>query len=327
MNSKAYDFKGFVGDFAELIIQFVQLKQSLGFDYKTDADMLKRFSKFTLKYTVKNHALPKELVDAWTARRPAERDATWENRVNNLRQFAKFLNDIGYEAYIPFCRAKINRNIYVPHIFTQDQLRRFFTECQNTKPHPLSNNHLILPVLFRLLYGCGLRISEALALKNKHVDLEQGVVTIRSSKFDKDRLIPMSSSLTQYLKEYSVKIHAVSTPDDYFFMKKDRTRIASSTVYKKFRKVLWKSGISHGGKGRGPRLHDMRHTFSVHSLNQMVRNGVDIYCALPILSTYLGHNSVAATERYLRLTEEAYPGILSNASRTCAYVFPEVKVK
>ncbi len=70
----------------------------------------------------------------------------------------------------------------------------------------------------------------------------------------------------------------------------------------------------------------LRHTFAVHSLNQMVRQGVDLYCALPILSTYLGHASVAATERYLRLTEEAYSGILNTVSRTCAYVFPEVKV-
>jgi len=330
MCSKPYDFEGFVGDFKELLIQFVQMKQSLGFDYTTEADSLKRFSKFTLKYTIKNHALTKELVDAWTEKSPNERDVTWEGRINNLKQFAKFLSDLGYEAYIPyipFCKAKINRNLYVPHIFTQEQLRRFFTECENINLHPLSNKHLILPALYRLLYGCGLRISEALALKLKDVDLKHGIITIRGSKFNKDRLIPMSPSLTQYLERYYSEIHAVSTPKDYFFMKKDKTAIASSTVYKNFRKILWKSGISHGGKGRGPRLHDLRHTFAVHSLNQMVRQGVDLYCALPILSTYLGHASVAATERYLRLTEEAYPGILDTISQTCAYIFPEVKVK
>ena len=65
------------------------------------------------------------------------------------------------------------------------------------------------------------------------------------------------------------------------------------------------SGISHGGKGRGPRLHDLRHTFAVHSVNQMVRQGVYLYRSLPILSIYLGHASVQATERYVRLTEEA----------------------
>lgn len=137
----------------------------------------------------------------------------------------------------------------------------------------------------------------------------------------------MSPSLTRYLEAYSLKIHTLSTPENYFFMKRHSTAYTSDTIYKNFRKILWKSGISYGGKGRGPRLHDFRHTFAVHSLNQMIRQGVELYCALPILSTYLGHVSVEATERYLRLTEEAYPGILDAVSRTCAYIFPEVKVK
>jgi integrase/recombinase XerD len=135
----------------------------------------------------------------------------------------------------------------------------------------------------------------------------------------------MSPSLTQYLERYSSKMHTLSSPEDYFFMKRDKTAIASCTVYKNFRKILWKTGISHGGKGRGPRLHDLRHTFAVHSLNQMTRQGVELYCALPILSTYLGHASVQATERYVRLTEEAYPEILDAVSQTCAYIFPAVK--
>jgi len=325
MCSKPYDFNGFVGDFKELLVQFVQIKQSLGFDYTREADALKGFSQFTLKFVIKNHALTKELADAWTEKRPNERDVTWEHRINNLKQFALFLSNLGYEAYIPVCRAKINRHLFVPHIFTPEQLRRIFAECDKIKPHPLSNKHLVFPAIYRLLYGCGLRISEALGLKQKDVDLKQGIVIIRGSKFNKDRLIPMSPSLTRYLEAYSLKVHTFSTPEDYFFMKRDRTVIASSTVYKNFRSILWKSGISHGGKGRGPRLHDLRHTFAVHSLNQMVQQGVDLYCALPILSTYLGHASVAATERYVRLTEQAYPGVLDAISQTCAYIFPVVK--
>ena len=327
MYCKKNNFDGFVGDFRELLIQFVQLKQSLGFHYSADADMLKRFSQFTLKYTIKDHSLTKELVDAWTEKRPTEKDITWEKRINNLRQFARYLSELGYETYIPFCTAKINRNEYIPYIFTREQICHFFTECEKIKPHPLSNKHLILPALYRLLYGCGLRISEALALKLKDLDLEQGLITICDSKFNKDRLIPMSPSLTQYLEKYFSKIHVFSSCDDYFFMKKDKTAYASSTVYKNFRKILWKSEISHGGKGRGPRLHDLRHTFAVHSLNQMIGQGIDIYCALPILSTYLGHDSITATEKYLRLTEEAYPEILDKVSKTCASIFPDVRIK
>lgn len=325
MSCKSYDFDGFVGDFKELLIQFVQMKRSLGFDYSTDANILKRFSKFTLQYTIENNTLTKELVDDWTEKRPNERDVTWESRINNLKQFALFLNNLGYDAYIPTCKAKINRHSYVPHIFTYEQIRHLLNECDNIKPHPLSNKHSVFPAIYRMLYSCGLRVSEAVKLKQKDVDLKRGTIIIRSAKFDKDRLIPMSSSLTRYLEEYSLKIHTFSTSEDYFFMKKDGTAYSTDTIYRDFRTILWKCGIAHGGKGRGPRLHDLRHTFAVHSLNQMIQQGLELYCALPILSTYLGHASVGATEKYVRLTAEVYPEILDAVSQTCAYIFPEVK--
>jgi integrase len=95
-------------------------------------------------------------------------------------------------------------------------------------------------------------------------------------------------------------------------------------VYKGYRELLWKARISFLGKGKGPRLHDLRHTFCVHTLVKQVRDEIDLYVALPILSTYVGHSSVEATQRYVRLTAEAYPELIEKVSQTCAYVIPEV---
>lgn len=324
MRSKLYEADLFVGELKGLLADFVEMKRSLGLQFTTQAEILQRFSRFTLTYPVQNQILSKELVDAWAQKRPQEQDTTWEHRVNTLRQFAIYLNHLGNDVYIPHCRRKIHRNLYVPYIFTLDQLRQFFIACDQLPRHPLSNRCFVLPALFRLLYSCGLRISEAIALQREDVDLQQGTITIRGAKFDKDRLIPMSPSLTAYLQDYELKMPVIPTLSNHFFTKKDQTPLNDNTVYKNFRMLLWKSGISHGGKGIGPRLHDFRHTFAVHALNQLVQQGVDLYCALPILSTYLGHASVAATERYVRLTEEAYPGLLTTVSQTCAYVFPEV---
>lgn len=103
------------------------------------------------------------------------------------------------------------------------------------------------------------------------------------------------------------------------------TPLKRDHVYKNYRKLLWKAGISHGGKGKGPRLHDFRHTFCVHTLAMQVKEKIDLYTALPILSTYLGHSSVGATQRYVRLTVEAYPELIEKVSKTCAFVIPEVK--
>ncbi len=326
MRCSDYNFEGFVGVFKELLIQYVQMKQALGYNFGTTADGLKRFSKFSLQFEVENHVLNKELVEAWTVKRPNEKDVTCYNRLNDLKRFAKYLTDLGYDAYIPACKININRKTYVPYIFNDAEVRLFFNECDKIKPHPLSNKHLLLPTLFRLLYGCGLRISEAVALKLKNIDFAEKVITIYQSKHDKDRLIPMSVSLTKCMKSYHDAIHNLSTPDDYLFINKDKTAITADAVYRNFRIILWRCGISHGGKSRGPRMHDFgRHTFAVNALRQLLKQGLSFYSALPILSTYLGHASISATEHYVRITQEVYPEILEKTSSYSAFVFPEVE--
>ena len=86
--------------------------------------------------------------------------------------------------------------------------------------------------------------------------------------------------------------------------------------------MVWAAGISHGGRGNGPRVHDFRHTFSVYSLKAMTDKGMDIYCALPLLSTYLGHASVSATGQYVRLTQDMFPEIIEKVNAIAAFVIP-----
>ena len=141
---------------------------------------------------------------------------------------------------------------------------------------------------------------------------------------DRDRLIPMSESLTQACQKYADKIWW-DKDTDYFFMAPDHTMISPNTIYGKFRVYLKVMGISHGGKGQGPRLHDLRHTFAVHVLQKWVTGGNDLTAMLPMLSTYMGHKSVSATSRYLRLTAEVYPELLSTIEEKCAFVIPKVQ--
>ena len=321
------DRKDFVGEFKDLLNDFIQHKRALGYKYTTISENLRRFSVFTLRYNIENKVLSKEIVLDWTAKRKSESVKTWEHRASDLRQFTLYLLDLGYEAYIPGKKQRVRRNEYIPYIFTHEEIQSFFHACDHIRPHALSNKNYVLPTLFRLLYCCGLRISEAINLKLEDLDLDSGIIMIRNSKFNKDRLIPMSESLTDILRVYHAKINIPLVSEDCFFINKDGTSLTKDNIYKIFREILWKAGISHGGKGKGPRLHDFRHSFCVHTLNRMVNQGVDLYCALPILSTYLGHSSVSATQRYVRLTAEVYPELIETVSLTCAYVFPEVKIK
>lgn len=317
----------FVGEFKNLLRDFIEHKRALGYKYTSISESLRRFSSFTLKYKVKNKVLSKEIVLDWTAKKKSESVKTWEHRASDLRQFALYLKDLGYEVYIPEKKHKVRRSDYIPYIFTIEEIHKFFYACDHIQPNRVSNKHYVLPVLFRLLYCCGLRVSEAISLKVGNFDLDSGTVMIRESKFNKDRLIPMAESLTGILRAYRANVVTVTGPQDYFFINKDRSKLTRGDIYKRFREILWKAGISHGGKGRGPRLHDLRHNFCIYTLNKMVNKGIDLYCALPILSTYLGHSSVSATQRYVRLTTEVYPELVEKVSKSCAYVFPEVKIK
>lgn len=137
-------------------------------------------------------------------------------------------------------------------------------------------------------------------------------------------MIPLSDSLYNICKQYRNSLSENQTQDEYFFVRRNGRKCSSKSAYNWFRKVIWKAGIPHGGKNHGPRLHDFRHSFSVHSLVKMTESGLDLYYSLPVLSAYLGHQSLEATDKYVRLTSEIYPDLLSEVNSICAYVFPEV---
>ena len=182
-----------------------------------------------------------------------------------------------------------------------------------------------MPVLFRMLYCCGLRVSEATNLLASDVDLEHGILTIRNSKFGKTRYVPMSAELTAVCAVYA-ETRLVGLPGaDWFFEAPDGGHYNTRSIYNIFRELLWKAGISHGGKGNGPRLHDFRHTFCVHSLQKWTMQGSDPTTLLPRLTAYLGHNDFSATEQYLRMTAEAYPEVSRLMEEKYGYIIPSME--
>ena len=308
-----------------LVVQFVSYKRAQGYKYVANEESLNRFIKFSADFGLSGCGLSKKLIEAYCSKRPDEAPKNHSIRVSDFKQFAKYLNELGYQIYIPTANKvpKI-RSSFVPYIFTHDEILRIFKTVDKLKPNSRYNSAVVYPVLIRMLYGCGLRISEALNLRVGDVDLLNGILTIKKSKFDKDRLIPMSESLNSICKSFYERIHNNSIENDYFFKNKNGNRRSEHSVSIWFHEILWSSGISYGGKGKGPRLHDVRHVFCCHSLKKISDKGIDLYCALPVLSTYVGHSSITSTEKYLRLTEELYPDIIKRMRNTTSYVYPEV---
>jgi integrase len=318
----------FRGPFASYLNGFLAEKRALGFKYIEQERCLHEFDLLSLEYDC-SCGLPKELVLAYIEKKPHWSRSTQQHKVSTASNIASYLQKHGVTAYL--CDkanvAKDSRN-FKPYIFTRQQMEDIFYQADNIVPRGNVNSNIFYPVILRMLYGCGLRISEALSLRMKDVDLSQGLLYIYDTKNHKDRVIPMDESLTSYCRKYAEHIHAVYTDDDYFFESPRGGQYAKHTVYYYFRDLIWKCGISHGGRqGGGPRLHDIRHTFCVHSLYQFLKNGIPHRAALPVLSAYMGHSSLDSTGRYLKLTAEAYPELTEQLERELGHIIPDLEVR
>jgi integrase len=207
-------------------------------------------------------------------------------------------------------------------MLSNEELGKFFRAVDSLEPTARSPlRHLVMPEIFRLLYGCGFRVGEVLKLRVCDVDLDRGIITVRQAKFRKDRLVPPTLSLVNRLRRYADHF-GNRLPDAIFFPAPSGGPFAHRTVYTVFRGLLMQCGIAHAGRGKGPRIHDFRHLFAVQNLRRWYRNGEDLDAKLPLLATYLGHQHLSGTQRYLHLTAELFPEITARLDTAFGEVIP-----
>lgn len=313
----AHDFK-----------EFVQLKRNLGYKYSTAEYLLRDFDTFLLRKGVKEPILTKDLFEEWMTRRQHEKGSTYKGRCTVVVQFARYMSDMGRPCFIPrIPKTKVTG--FVAHIFTEDEVKRFFYACDRLVLRSLKKDSVIimLPALFRLLYGTGIRVTEAIMLKDKDVDLKENRIVLHDTKNRKERIVPITESQAAVCREYKVyrEMLPVITDREFFFLSlAGRHCVNNGTIYTWFRTILRLAGIPHNGKHQGPRVHDLRHTFSVHSLAKMCAEGSDLYCSLPILSAYLGHCSIQSTNNYVRLYEGLFSDLIKRLNITDLNLYPNL---
>ena len=308
---------------ALLIENFIIEKRACGYKYIKETDSLRRFDRFLCQEGLRSVELPRTLVQRWTAKTPNESPGTQRERIGLIRRFGDFLIRQGYPAYLPDVRNSPKREVFFnPRILSHEEVRRFFSAADAISPNPSSLlRHLLLPEIFRILYSCGLRLGEVIRLKVEDVDLVSGILTINQGKFRKDRLVPMTSSLTERLQLYA-GVLGNRNNDCIFFPAPHAGPYHRHTIYLAFRQILWRARISHGGRGQGPRLHDLRHTFAVHRLEKWYKEGADLNAKLPVLSKYMGHQSVSSTQCYLQLTADIFPDIIARTNAQFGNLIP-----
>jgi integrase len=249
--------------------------------------------------------------------------ATVINLISPVRELARWLGRRGVDAYVLPAGALEKPARYVPHIYTDQELAALFAQtdrCRYCSEVPF--RHLVMPVLFRTIYACGLRCSEARLLRVEDVDIDAGVLQIRDAKGGKDRQVPVSEPLRERLVDYHAKLAGQSGWEWFFPGATLGVPLALMNVNRNFRRFLWQARIPHGGRGHGPRVHDLRHTAAVNNLRAWFARGESVDALLPVLQTYLGHSSIGDTAYYLRLTAESYPDITARVQQTLGDIVP-----
>lgn len=321
--------KVFIGPLAESLQKMLDEKRAMGFKYEESARLMHKLDELSCSYDC-SAGLTKDLVMAFTERKPNWHQSTQEHLISVTREVAVYLRKCGIPAYmIDKSRiTKTNEN-FKPYIFTHEQIKQIFHEADRIKVRKSVNSHIFYPTILRVQYGCGLRISETLGLRMKDVDLKENLLYVYNSKNHKDRIVPMHTAVAAYCIKYAEEVHPVFRDEDYFFQSRwGDGHYNKGSVNHYFSEILFKCEISHGGrKYGGPRLHDLRATFCVHSLENMMRQGIRHQVALPLLSAYMGHSSLSETGKYLRLTAEAFPELTEQLETTYQDIIPELEVK
>lgn len=317
-------YKPFSGPFAPMLTEFVEQKRATGNQYVSGYWVLRKFDSFSMNYDVVDYELTKEIVEEWGRKQPNESDVHWSNRILYLQRFAAFLVSQGHGSFVAKVH-KSRRSQFKAYVFTHEEMKSIFSAVDAMDFSPASPyKHLSFPLLYRMLYGCGFRISELLNLRLSDVDTARGLVHVLHAKNDIERYVPMAESLNSRCKAYISAVHAGHDPDHPFFFKRDGSKYTVDNIEKHFRDILWFAGIPYLGRKNGPRLHDIRHTFICHRLNAWAHEKADLMTLLPILSKYVGHTGVPSTQWYLKLTAEAFPDVLEAMEQLTGQVFPVV---
>ncbi|MCM1062014.1 MAG: tyrosine-type recombinase/integrase [Eubacterium sp.] len=203
--------------FARQIFEFISYKRALGMKYMIEERYMKMFDRWCSEQQVTYPILTQQLVEKWTYKRPSEKPKTHSNRLSIIREFAKFLNQSSQNAYVCMVCGSINASTFTPYIFSQNEIMALFKAADSMQKRQTPYIHIVIPAALRVLYGCGLRTCELRNLKKEDMDWENSVFVIRNSKNGKDRLVPFSKSLAEYLQNYYEQISVLCPYTDYLF--------------------------------------------------------------------------------------------------------------
>ena len=249
--------------------------------------------------------------------------------VHYIRQLLLYLIDCGYPCFIP--RTVRTKDTYVPYLYSDKDIEKIFEAADSLTVSKAVKNVLIekeMPLILRLLFCCGLRVGETLNIKVGDVDFRRNLIILRVTKKYKQRVVPYEEELSEIIYRYCVAMGILNDSEAYLFPAEDRySHVSANSVENYYRIIRKKADIGNKNSiknGRGACLHCFRHSFAVRSFDKNERYGIKASESVPFLSTYLGHDSLYETEKYLKYSGNYFEDTLTKFEDYSGDLFPEV---
>lgn len=286
------------------IQDYIEMRRNLGFKLHDAQIGLLKFASFLEKHNASHITIA--LAMQWAQENPSARPCEWARRLSFVRGFARHWSATDPRTEVPPWGLLPHRpGRAKPYLYSEQEIR-LLLEAALQLPSLNGLPSKTYFCLLGLLSVTGLRISEALHMRSEDVDLTEGVLTIRGTKFGKSRLVPIHASTQKVLSSYASDRDGflAGRPASFFFASRRGTQLEPSQVRRTFYTLSRRTGLRGASASHGPRLHDFRHRFAIQTLVQWYRSGQDVERRLPILATYLGHVHVSDTYWYLTACPE-----------------------
>lgn len=284
---------------SQLLADHAALHLALGFKFRTPGILLRNFVAFAEHRGDK--VIKTATVTDWALQAPSPEQR--RNRLLAVRRFALALHAEDSCHEVPsadlFGRASHRRR--APYIYSPEEICRLIDSAHRLGPDG-SIRPLTYATMFGLIAATGMRISEAIAIRLPDVT-DDGLI-IAQTKFKKSRLLPLHSTTRRALDGYLVARLRATSQNDALFISHLGRPLTYPTVITVFLQVVRSIGLRGATGSRGPRIHDLRHTFAVRSLERCAHDAQAVARHITALSTYLGHAHVTDTYWYLQATPE-----------------------
>jgi len=305
-NTATTKSKRFKSKFATKLEAMLEYRVARGFKEETHLSSLLGFDKFCVANYPKLKVLTSEVVYAWLNLETTVVTSGLTAKATAIKQFGLYLNAIDEEAFVFTEKLSLSRQRCTPYIFTDSELTILFAEIDKlSKEKSEPYLHVIAPVMFRLVYTCGLRPHEGREILHENVNLDTGEILLVRTKRKKDRIVVMSDDMKELCRRYDLQRRIFGGESNYFFPAKDGSPFNAQRIHSALNRAWVLATVNPLNPVTNRiRAYDLRHRFASARLNQWLDEGRDLMAMLPYLREYMGHNSLNETAYYIHILPE-----------------------